>query len=59
VLNHFPFLTESVMGQQIFVKRSNPKMEENLFRVYSVVKCERIDGLKAQTTKIIDACSEI
>jgi hypothetical protein len=38
VLNHFPISTKRVMGQQIFVKRSKAKVEENLFRVYSVVK---------------------
>jgi hypothetical protein len=52
VLNHFPISTESVMGQQIFVKRSNAKVEENLFRVYSVVKCRRIDGLRGRNNEV-------
>lgn len=48
VLNHFPIPTKSVMGQQIFAKRSNVEVEENLPRVYSVVKCGRTDGLNRQ-----------
>lgn len=32
------------MGQQIFVKRSSAKVEENVFLICSVVKCRRTDG---------------